>query len=101
MVKGFDGTEKPYVPKEWEIAGFDLFGERQDDGSIKLGHHNPNLPGLPDKRTHVPAFPKEVEAFGAVYTLEFVKENEWEGRAEVEKNNPADPRLRICWGIYV
>lgn len=95
-----DGDEDAYVPEPWEIAGFDLFGERQDDGSIKLGSRS-QVPGFPDTRTHLPAFPEAVAVVGVDYTLEFVKENEWEGRAEVEKANPDDPRLRICWGIYV
>jgi len=89
-----------YAPKPWEIAGFELYGERQDNGSIKLGTHDP-ASQLPDQRTQVPAFPEKVEVVGVVYTLEFVKENNWGGRKRVEKNDPANPLLRICWGVYV
>ena len=84
-----------YAPRKYEIAGFDLLGERQDDGSIKLGS-KPRF--SPDDRTHLPAFPEEVEVGGIVYKLEFVKENQGEWR----KTAPPDhPGLRICWGVYV
>jgi len=79
-----------YIPKKYEIAGFELYGERQDDGSIKLGASS--------ETTHLPAFPEQVEVCGVVYTLECVTENEWDGR---DSCSPDDPRLRICWGVYV
>jgi hypothetical protein len=84
-----------YRPDAYEIAGFDLCGERQSDGSIKIGFFRP---GLPDDRTHLPAFPEQVQVEGVTYELEFVKENEWEGRAHAD---PDDDRLKLCWGVYV
>lgn len=92
--------------KQHELAGFDVIGYRQKDGRIALGGHNSPLLRAMDAHmgteiTIVDAFPEQVELLGAVWTLEYVKENEWEGRAEAERTNPDDPRLRICWGIYV
>lgn len=87
-----------YQPKPFEVAGVDLIGERQSDGSIKLGSASRFGP---DTRTSVPAFPEEIEVCGATYTLEYVKENDWAGRKALEQSDPNDPRLRICWGIYV
>lgn len=87
-----------YTPKRGEVAGLDLYGERQDDGTIKLG----SAPSMgDDHRTHVREFPEEIEVEGVVYTLEFVKENHWQGREQLEKDDPSDMRLRICWGVYV
>lgn len=80
-----------------DLAGFDLYGERNDDGTITLGHTEPKLT-LPD-------FPDEVEVLGNVYTLECIRwntryddgtEKPWSKEAA-----PDDPRRRICWGIYV
>lgn len=94
----FDLVPDIYAPKPGEVAGFDLYGERQDDGSIKLGTAS-TIPEVPDNRTHLPAFPDNVEVLGRVYTLEFIRgndEGEWAKTAPVD-----DPRRRICWGVYV
>lgn len=87
----------PYMARSQDIAGFDLYGERNDDGTITLGHTEPKIV--------VPAFPDEVELLDAVYTLEFVRENGITDDGQIEpwrqSASPDDPRLRICWGIYV
>jgi hypothetical protein len=93
-----DELDSAYKPKKFEISGFELYGERQDDGTIKLGY-TPSIGD--DHRTHLREFPKEVLVEGSVYTLEYVQENKWPGRAEVENSDPDDMRLRICWGVYV
>lgn len=87
-----------YKPRKYEIAGVDLYGERQDDGTVKLG---PTPTIGDDHRTHLRAFPEEMLVEGVVYTLEFIKENHWPGREQLEKDDPSDMRLRICWGVYV
>lgn len=83
-----------YQPEQYEIAGFELYGERQDDGTILLGFG-------PDKKK-VDDFPEEVELTGSVYTLEFVRDNklsdELRERYGDAKANEAE---RICWGVYV
>lgn len=87
-----------YTPKRGEIAGVDLFGEIQKDGTIKLG----SAPRLgDDHRTQVREFPEEIEVEGVVYKLEDVRKNTWHGREQVEKDDPDDPRLSIVWGVYV
>ena len=91
-MRGDVGT---YHPKAFEIAGFDLFGERQSDGSIKLGA-KPRLG--PDDRTHLSAFPEKVRVQGATYELEFVKEN-LDGQGN--RLPPDHPGHNICWGVYV
>lgn len=80
---------KPYVPKPYEVAGFELMGYRQADGSIKLGPEG--------KGVHLPNFPKEVAAFGVVYTLERVKRN-----IDLAPDLPEDHEgYSIEWGEYV
>ena len=81
-----------YQPKPFEIAGVDLFGRRQSDGSVILGGH-PTSNGTP-----MPDFPQEVEVCGAVYTLEFIKKNKDEAPDVVV---PGHPGYDIEWGIYV
>lgn len=80
-----------------DLAGFDIYGERQDDGKILIGHSGETL--LLD------AFPQEVEVLGYTFELEFIRENGKDDSGAVlewAKNVPADdPRLRICWGVYV
>lgn len=82
MMSGRDTTlarvSLAYEPKPYEIAGFDLFARLQDDGIYET------LAGTKFKE-----FPPEVRVCGAVYTLEYVKNDENEG----------DPSIR--WGIYV
>lgn len=92
----------PYKPKPYDIAGFDIYGERQPDGSIKIGA--PPIPDTveTDQRTHLPDFPESIEVCGAVYTLEYVKPNELsdELRARLSPERLAHNE-KICWGIYV
>jgi hypothetical protein len=78
--------EEGYSPKPWEVAGFELIGYRQEDGSIRLGN---------EKGTHLPDFPKEVEAFGVVYCLEEVRKNKDEYNL-----SPDHEGYRIEWGVY-
>ena len=66
-----------YKPGPYEIAGFDLYAERQDDGTLLIGFGEVK-PRLTD-------FPAEVELLGATYTLE-----------DVRKNSPGT----IEWGVY-
>lgn len=92
--------------KPHELAGFDVIGYRQKDGRIALGGSGSPLVKAMDAHLGVTpivvdTFPEQIELLGVIWALEFVKENEWEGRAEVERTNPDDPRLSICWGIYV
>lgn len=76
-----------YAATKEDIAGLDLIGHRQDDGSITLG-----------SGVNLPAFPEEVEIAGATFTLEDVRENDGPWR---ETAAPDHPGLRICWGVYV
>ena len=82
----------PYEPKPFEIAGVDLYGERQDDGTVLIGssNHGPATP-LPD-------FPSELKVAGAVYTLEYIKKNRDEVPNVVV---PGHPGYNIEWGVYV
>lgn len=77
---------KEYEPKPWEVAGFEIIGYRQEDGSIRLGN---------DGGTHLPDFPKEVKAFGIVYCLEDVRKNKDECDL-----TPEHEGYRIEWGVY-
>lgn len=83
-----------YQPEQYEVSGFELYGERQDDGTILLGF-GPNRKPMDD-------FPKTVELTGSVYILEFVRPNkvseETRQRVGTER---ADKAERICWGVYV
>lgn len=90
-----------YQPKPYDIAGFDIYGERQPDGSIKIGPP-PAQPESRDERTHLPDFPDSIEVCGAVYTLEYVKPNEISDkmRARLSPERLAHQET-ICWGIYV
>jgi hypothetical protein len=87
----------PYIARPEDIAGFDLYGTRNNDGTITIGHSAPEVT--------LPSFPDEVELLGNVYTLEFVRENGDDGDGRIEKWRKEaasdDPRLRICWGVYV
>lgn len=81
-----------YVLRPEELAGFDVYGERQDDGSITLGSCG--------TKVNVPAFPQEVTIPGyGTYTLEGVRENS-EGM-DPQRFPPDHKGWRICWGIYV
>lgn len=84
-----------YQPKPMEIAGVDIVGERQSDGTLKLGTASTVLP---DTRDAVDAFPEEVEVCGATYTLETVRKNKDDFPAVVV---PGHPGYNIEWGIYV
>jgi len=67
------------------LAGFELIGYRQADGTILLGNKVP-----------MNNFPKEVEILGAAYSLEDVKLN------DEDDTLPADHEGKfIEWGIYV
>ncbi len=68
----------PYYPQQWEVAGFELCGWKQPDGSIVLG---PN----PVTGSKVKEWPKEVHVCGVTYTLE---EEKWEISG-------------FGWGVYV
>lgn len=69
-----------------EIAGFDLIGFRQPDGTILLGTNE-----IP-----MSDFPAEAEILGQVYTLENVVLNDANG------DMPDDhPGKNIEWGQYV
>lgn len=87
-MNGETGDSVPLEPT-W-LAGFEVFGERQDDGSIILGHTEP-------KKT-ASEFPAAITVLGVTYTLEFVKENEFPSTINIPAD---DPRRRICWGVYV
>ena len=84
-MKDYDFWGDQYVAKKGDLAGFDLIGRRQDDGSIRLGARGEGE-ALPD-------WPEEVELLGNVYTLEEVK----------KQNGPQVPigNRDIEWGIYV
>lgn len=85
-----------YRPQKYEIAGIDLFGERQDDGTIKLGPRM-QVTGTrtPDNRTQVSDFPDEIEVEGVTYVLEEIRLN------RVECNlSPGHPGYNIEWGVY-
>lgn len=78
-----------YKPKRYEIAGVDLIGYRQPDGSIRLGKNDPDASRLPN-------FPKSIEVEGIVYTLELIRKND-------ERNSLPDNHSgkHIEWGTYV
>lgn len=73
-----------YQPNPGEIAGFDLFGRRQEDGTVKIGSNT------------YPDFPQECRCEGMTYTLELIKKNKDEGNLA-----PGHPGYDIEWGIYV
>ncbi len=75
----------PYIPKPFEIAGFELFGKRLPNGKVEIGTGSVGNTVMDD-------FPEKVEVCGAVYTLE-----------EVKKNTDENGNIRdnIEWGIYV
>jgi hypothetical protein len=72
--------ENPYEPSPHEIAGFDLCGWKQADGTILLGSSND-----PNKATRVDKFPEVVYVCGVMYTLE---------DTEFQENG-------FGWGFYV
>jgi len=76
---------KPYYPKQYDLAGFDIAGELQDDGTICLSVGDT-----------VEAFPPEVKLLGVVYTLENTLLNR-----EANDLQPSDPGYNLCWGQYV
>lgn len=89
------GNTTAYKPQPFEIAGVDLSGERQDDGTVKIGT-KPNFG--PDNRPNLPDFPEEIDVCGTIYTLEFIKKNRDEAPDVVV---PGHPGYNLEWGIYV
>jgi hypothetical protein len=82
------GADVLHIATDDDLAGFDLCGTRQPDGSIKL-----------DGGAVYEDWPKEVELPGInrTYTLEHVKKN-----LKNRKPLPDDhPGRYIEWGIYV
>lgn len=79
---------KPYKAKKYDLAGFDLFGRRQSDGTIMLG--------IGSNPTPMDDFPKEVEVLGVVYTLEYIKKND-DPLGKLANDHPGK---NIEWGIY-
>jgi hypothetical protein len=75
----------PYKPQKYDLAGFDLVGYRQPDGSIRLG-----------SKVIVSEFPPEVELIGVVYTLEEIVVNDKDGTLSEDH-----PGKHLMWGIYV
>lgn len=88
----------PYEIQGAHIAGFDLYGTKNDDGTFTIGHSEPKVT--------LPEFPAEVELLGVTYGLEYVKWNAYlddpHGAEQpwAKDAPPDDPRRRICWGIY-
>lgn len=73
--------------KTGQIAGFEVIGYRQKDGTIKLGNQNGEQ--LAD-------FPEAIETPYGIFTLELIKKN--------DKDNSLPPGHEgkdIEWGIYV
>ena len=84
---GFDenGDDPPlYIPKRGEVAGFELHGYRQPDGTIRLGSDDKYGTALPE-------FPGLVEVAGAEYRLEYINQNV-DAKGEVRNN--------MEWGVY-
>ena len=81
-----------FVPKAGEIAGFDMIGWKQTDGTFILG----------DKTygRRVDEFPQEVHVCDVTYTLEFIKWNTDEQSEEILATW-TDEQKSICWGVYV
>jgi len=77
---------QPYIPKPAEIAGIDLYGLRQKDGSILIGEKNP---------THLKDFPENIIVCDRVYGLESISKNKDDcSLSETDKG------YNIEWGIY-
>jgi hypothetical protein len=81
-----------YEPKPFDIAGFELIGYRQVDGTILLG-----AGGAKGQGTPTADFPKEVTVCGATYTLENIKKND----VLFGPLANAHPGKHIEWGEYV
>jgi len=80
--------EEVYAPKQYDVAGVDLIGHRQEDGSIKLG------PG--GGGAHLPDFPKSVRVVGVVYNLERITKNR-----ELSNLSKDHDGYNIEWGEYM
>lgn len=92
MQTGMLAGDGVYEPKPFEIAGVDLFGRRQPDGTVLVGPSPSGTGG-----TRLPDFPEKIRVCGAVYTLEFVRKNNQDGPAA----DPGHPGHDIEWGVYV
>lgn len=79
-----------YKPQCYEIAGVNLIGYRQADGSVVLGDQTHG--------THLPDFPEDIDVEGVTYSLEYVRKNREESPDIVVPGHPGYP---IEWGIYV
>ena len=77
---------KPYEPKPGEIAGFEIIGYRQPDGTVKIPNEDAEA---------VLDFPEEVRVCGATYTLEGVNKNDEDGTMPDDHGGKY-----IEWGLY-
>lgn len=78
---------KIYEPKAGQIAGLELIGYRQQDGTIKLGTQSGE---------HLENFPEEIQTPYGIFTLEFIKKND-----EEDVLPPTHEGKMIEWGVYV
>lgn len=72
--------------KPGDIAGFELYGERQADGTILVG-----TPPVGNRR-RLEDFPETIELLGMTYTLEEVRRN---------RDMFPGPVPPIEWGLYI
>lgn len=83
--------DTPFEPKNGEVAGLELVGYKQADGTIRLGDY---------KRGKIlKEFPPCVRVAGAVYTLEEVKWQADSWKPEDMKDWTEQQRT-IGWGEY-
>lgn len=74
-----------YLVRHTDLAGFDLIGRRQEDGTLKLGPFG--------EGEQLDDWPEEAEILGKVFILEEVK----------KQDGPKVPENKrdVEWGIYV
>jgi len=77
-----------YQVNKDHLAGFDLIGYRQPDGTILLGMEGNQHP--------MADFPEEAEILGNTYTLEKVRKNDPDDKLKADH-----PGKNIEWGLYV
>lgn len=77
-----------YEAKKGQIAGFEVIGYRQKDGSVQLGN--------PENGDILTDFPNEIKTPYGIFQLESIKSND-----EEDKLPNDHPGKNIEWGIYV
>lgn len=93
----YDETTETIEARKSEVAGFDLFGKRREDGKVELGTREG------DKRVRE-EWPESVTLGPGfhTYTLEWVRKQMPDGVEKLHPNEVGeDSEPGIEWGIYV